>query len=526
MIEMKNISLSYSAIDLFEGVNLSIWQGTVGWLVWNNWSWKTTLLKIIAWKLKPDSGFIDYKNKNPKIWYMRQEIPAEEISLVSDYISREISSSTYIQENELGKSNLIVDEIQYFWFENDFGEILSWLWETTEILKRNLNTLSWWQKNKILIALAIYQWNDILLLDEPTNNLDAKSISWLKKFLRNSNATILIISHDRDFLDEITNMTYEIDQNDHKIIEYKGNYSEYKKYKDELYKKELNEYEVAQDKANKLRAAEAEARMRMDKACRSKPKDNDKYQTYFFQERATMSHWTKARFLSKRISALEDVTKPLNKKKIKYSIDNSEIKWRIYWKWLQCKYDETWFKLEIPSFEATPKDRIGIFWDNWSWKTSFLNALRWKISFENWDLLISKCLKIWDFLQEHENLDKNKTPIEVMTDIWNINELEANRLLSIFDLKYSYRRVKIWLLSPGQRARLILSLFRAVDYNLLLLDEPTNHLDMEAMEVLEEALEWFEGIVVVVSHDKRFIKWLNLNKRYKIDNSIMLESLD
>lgn len=536
MIEFKWIYKSYHTKEIFKDLNLVISKQTKGWIIGSNWSWKTTLFKLISTLEKTDSWEIIFHLKNYNLGYMYQEITKEENLRVIDFLKKE----TWLLELEIKMKELendlqnkdklfeygdILEEYERLnWYDFDFeiDMILAWLW-LKDCIYRDISTLSSGQKSKILLALALYKWKDILLLDEPTNNLDLMAINWLTDFIINSKATILIISHDRDFLDKVTNFTYEIDTRNNKIIDYKWNYSAYKKYKEEKFEREMLEYEKRQIELKNLKDAEIEVRQRMDKAENKKPRDNDKWQFKFFLDKATMSHWTKARFLSDRIEKMDKIEKPIKDKKIRFTIENSRNFWNIAVSLLSYEYPKSNFRLDIQKFEAQKNDRISIEWDNWSWKSTFLKILNKQISNYSWECNISSNIRIVDYNTEHNNLPLDITPVKLIMKEWELDEIEANKKLAIFNLEYKERYNEIRFLSPWQRAKLLLTLFKIKNFNTLILDEPTNHLDMEALVVLENALSDFDGILIVVSHDKRFLDNINITKRFEMNKWVLNE---
>lgn len=538
MIEIKNVDKNYNAKEIFQNLSLSIPLWTIAWLIGKNGSGKTTFLKLLLWEEKPENGEIIFTQKSLKIWYMKQEIPIENREdIVFDFIKKELGifeiekelrdleKNLENEENFTKYSNLYELFEAKWWYaiEYEFQNILSGFDLQIDIYSRKISELSSGQKSKILLSLALLEGKDLLLLDEPTNNLDQISIDFLTQYIKKSQASFLIISHNRDFLDQICNKIYEFDDKNHTIEVYEGNYSFFENKKEEKHQKELVEYEINKQKIQDLKSAKQEAQDRVQRTKNAKRRDNDKFQAYFFLEAVTKWYGSKVNQFSQKIDDLSTLEKPQNAKKIHYVLQETSVFWYIRFQDVSYQYKNTWFSLNIPRFQAEKWDRIGIFGNNGSGKTTFLSLLNWDIEPDSWERIVSQNISIGSFSQEHNSLPREKSSLELLIERGNISEMEAHKLLGIFHLDIEERHKKIKLLSPGQRAKLIFTLFQLQNYNTLILDEPTNHLDMEAIWVIENALQDFDGILIVVSHDKKFMENLNLKVLYDVEDWVLRE---
>lgn len=540
MIEIKNVDKYYFSKTLFKNLTLSIPSQTIAWIVGINGSGKTTLLKMILWEISPDHGEIIFPHKNMQIWYMKQEIQKDFFDeYVFDYIKKELWIFELEQELRSLENNLsepenfekysqIYELFEAKWWYAFEYEIQNILWELHfwwDFYAQKIWELSWGQKSKILLSLALWKGKDLILLDEPTNNLDIQSLKYLITYIKKSWASFLIISHDRDFLDEICNKIYECDTFEHTVIEYEWNYSFYLQKKKEKFEQEMLEYELSKQKMKEFKEARQEAKQRVERTKNSKKRDNDKFQYNFFLEAVTKWYGSKVHQFSQKITELSQTQKPQTLKKIHYQLSESSLNGYIRVQDVEFQYEKSNVKLNIPRFEANMWERIGIFWANGSWKSTFLHLLNRKIFPNRWEIVLSGNIKIGNFSQEHSELFWEESPIELLIKKWNISEMEAHKLLWIFHFEIEDRNKSISLLSPWQRVKLIFTLFQLQNFNTLILDEPSNHLDLEALEVLENALQDFRWIFIVVSHDKKFIQNISLNKFYDVKDWVLIERI-
>lgn len=336
---------------------------------------------------------------------------------------------------------------------------------------------------------------------------------------------MFVVSHDRDFLDEVSDATHEIDSKSKKIVSYPGNFSAYEKFKEEEFARMMGEYEEQQEEITHLQGAIRETKVWAEKGGNLKhSKDIDAKTVKFFRNRSTAKLGGKSGALEKRLEQIEELEKPVEAKKIKYSVEESEgAGYMAFSEGIYTNPGGT-FSLKIPEIRFEKKDRIGIFGRNGSGKSTFLSWLQDEKYRDEKKLYISPGLKMANFMQEHENLPKEKSGLEIIASLGEYTEVESHKILATFGLKKEERNLPIQRLSPGQRAKLLLSLFKAQKCNVLVLDEPTNHLDMEAILSLEKALQDFTGMLTVVSHDTRFIQNIGVSRTFLIENGEMRET--
>ncbi len=538
MVEIIKLSKTYNAKEIFREISLILKPNIKYWIVGDNWSGKTTLFRLIIWEESADEGKIIFHKKNLKIWYMKQELLISWKITILEYIKNsvgiwQIETKLKQLENNLWNDNLSLywdllteyENLDWYNFEEKVENFLVWIIGEKITKDRIIDSLSTGEKSKVLLIIALISWTDLLLLDEPTNNLDLKALKWLENYIKNCKATILIISHNRNFLDSITNKTLEIDTINKNILEYSWNYSTYEEYKAQGYERQKLEYEIRQEKIESLQEAVLKAKTWAKLWEKVKYKKwVDAKAAWYFKDVSQNKFWKKVKAIEKKVEQIDTLDKPISKKKIKYTVDiENKAHWYISFVNIKFKYKDSDFYLDIQNLEINISDRIVLLWENWSWKSTFLKILTGELKPISWDIYVSPKIQFWNFMQEHQNIPKNKTPFEIVSKLWNWSEEEVNKILSIFRMPREQRFEKVEFLSPGQRARLLLSIFHAKKYNALILDEPTNHLDMEAILLLEEAMKNFDWLLIVVSHDLKFLENLDLNRFILAKNNKIFE---
>ena len=352
-----------------------------------------------------------------------------------------------------------------------------------EDFERNIGTLSGGQKKRVALAQVLIQSPDLLILDEPTNHLDYESVKWLEDYLSRYAGSILLVTHDRYFLDRVSNRVFELDGG--KLYSYKGNYSAF------LEAKALREEQDAAtiEKQKNLFRRELEWIRRGAQARSTKQKAriqrfeqlDDKLASVKTKENLDMS--LKGSRLGKQVFELKDASK---------QFDNQVI-------------------LDQFNLLVKPGDRIGIIGKNGTGKSTLLNILAGKIALDSGERIIGQTVKVAFYTQESEDMDENKRMIEYLKEAAEVVETSDGKTLSAAQMlerflfpPYSHG-TPIRKLSGGEKRRLYLLKILMQEPNVLLLDEPTNDLDTQTLTVLEDYLEDFSGVVITVSHDRYFL---------------------
>ena len=483
---------------LFEGLNFGLNYGDKVALIANNGSGKTSMLKIIAGKDVPGSGKVTVRN-GIRIGYLEQEpifnekytinellynSNAEVVKIIREYESAlEMQTNDYndITAERFEKASINMEKANAWNFDNELKQILSKFKIVN--LDAKVEMLSGGQKKRLALALLLIDAPDMLLLDEPTNHLDIEMIEWLEEFLKGQNITLLMITHDRYFLDRVCNHILELE--DGKLYHHKGNYSYFLVKRDE---RETN-FNVELSKAGRLLKKELEW-------IRKTP-----------QARTTKS--------KARVDNFENIKTKANSKKIKQELKLEVKMSRVGGKILELKkvyksYDD----LKILSgFDYTFKngERIGIIGDNGVGKSTFLNIITQQEMPDSGKINVGETIIYGYFTQKGIQLKEDKRVIEVLKDIADVivmsdsKKITASQLLEHFMFPSNMQYTYVSKLSGGEKRRLYLLTILMKNPNFLILDEPTNDLDLLTLNKLEEFLLEFKGCLILVSHDRYFM---------------------
>ena len=499
-LNIIELSKSYGMKDLFKKLSFTIRKGEYIGLIGQNGSGKSSLMKIIADKDSPDSGTID-RPSDYRIGYLSQDPELNEdetifdalfggdsllVQTVRDYehalalLSEDSESES--NQNAYSRAEQAMNVNDAWQADVQFKAILNRLGitDTSQVIK----TLSGGQKKRVGLAQALIDAPDLLLLDEPTNHLDVDAIIWLENYLSQYKGSLLVITHDRYFLDRVTNHILELKQGN--IESYIGNFESYLEQKTEreaiqqrmdekqvrLYKKEL----AWMRKGAKARTTKQQARIsRFDSLSQDVQQQKG-------EEQAIEIGLDSSR-LGKRVFNLEDVSLTMGDKKILEHFNHI--------------------------FQAS--DRIGIVGENGSGKSSFLNMLAGQIEPDSGTITIGETVRIGYYRQNMEPFPEDKRMITYLQEIAEEAKQHDGTTISVKELLETFLFPKemhgnlIRTLSGGEKRRLSLLKVLMTQPNVLFFDEPTNDLDIDTLTVLEDFLESFAGAALVVSHDRYFL---------------------
>ena len=497
-LSVENISKSFGERVLFEGLNFGLNYGDKVALIANNGSGKTSMLKIIAGKDVPGTGKVTVRN-GIRIGYLEQEPVFNEKYTINELlynsnaevvkIIREYESALEMQTNDYNdttaerfeKASLEMEKANGWNFDNELKQILS-KFKIVD-LEAKVEMLSGGQKKRLALALLLIDAPDMLLLDEPTNHLDIEMIEWLEEYLKNQNITLLMITHDRYFLDRVCNHILELE--DGKLYHHKGNYSYFLVKRDER----ENNFNVELSKAGRLMKKELEWIRKSPKARTTKSKA--------------------------RVDNFEVIKTKATSKKIKQELKLEVKMSRVGGKILELKkVYKSYGDLKILSgFDYTFKngERIGIIGKNGVGKSTFLNIITQSLKPDSGKINVGETIVYGYFTQKGIQLKEDKRVIEVLKDIAEVivmsdnKKITASQLLEHFMFPSNMQYTYVSKLSGGEKRRLYLLTVLMKNPNFLILDEPTNDLDLLTLNKLEEFLLDFKGCLILVSHDRYFM---------------------
>jgi ABC transport system ATP-binding/permease protein len=496
--QADNLSKSYAEKLLFENISFGIDQGQKVGLIARNGAGKTTLLNIMMQKDIPDSGSCNFR-KEIRISYLDQDPNfAPEPSVIQTILNdnspiistlREYEKELKLIEKHHSEANSEklqklmgkMDELEAWNMEAKIRQILTQL--KIEDLNQPMGELSGGQVKRVALAKILIEEADFIILDEPTNHLDMQMVEWLEEYLARQKLTLLLVTHDRYFLDNVCNEILELENGD--IYRYKGNYAYFLEKKQER----ENAMLMHTEKARNLLRKETEWMRRQPKARTTKSKARiDAY--HQLKEAASVQHTGQTQEIimqvsrmGKKILELENVSKQFDEKVI----------------------------IENFSYIFKRKEKTGIVGMNGSGKTTLLNIITQKLAPDSGKVTTGETIQFGYFTQDGIQVDENKRVIDVVKDIAESIKvgkdvsLTASQFLQYFNFPHNTQNDFVRKLSGGEKRRLYLLTILMKNPNFLILDEPTNDLDIATLNVLEDFLSDFPGCLIVVSHDRYFL---------------------
>lgn len=499
----ENICKIYNGKTIFDNITGRIEEGDKIGLIGLNGVGKTTLIKLIIGNEEADKGRIQYTSSPVKILHIEQEPKFDEQVSVYDEIYR-------TAQNGGGSSDKEIDI--------KVRKALSTLGLTKELWKQKAESLSGGEKTKLMLCKMMVSDFDFLVLDEPTNHLDIKSCQWLEEYLNRLQKTILVISHDRYFLDKVVNKVWELNPNELKA--YEGNYSDYKVQKQNEMKNITREYNKQQQEIRNLKRAIDERKNWFSSAHKAAGQND------FWRAKAK-KHSSIIKAKERKLEKLEanKIEKPREAISPAFDIINKNIILEKLPPFLVkaqdiSKYFDNRIIFKNVSFNIMRGDKIALIGSNGTGKTTLLRIINnIDINYEG-ILNVNPSVRIGYFDQELNNLDNENTVLEnVLSQGINIGEARLLLACLLFRGDDVYKKVNN--LSMGERSRVAFAKLILSGANLLILDEPTNYMDIVSREKIEEVLQDFSGTIIFVSHDRYFIKRI-ANRIFELANKTLM----
>lgn len=495
-LSVEGLTKSYDEKQLFNEITFGLEQGQKAALVGVNGCGKSTLLKVIAGIETPDQGIVSFR-KGLTTSILRQH-PAfspedtiiqavfsddkEELNVIRDYeLAMYKTESDPMNAPDLGPILEKMDNLNAWEYEHQIKTILGQL--GIHNLGQKMKELSGGQKKRVAIAQALVVKPDVLILDEPTNHLDLALIEWLEGYLSAQNLTLLMVTHDRYFLDRVTNEIMEIENGD--LFRYKGNYSDFLEKKAERQEIEA----VTIGKAKNLFKKELDWMRRQPKARGTKAK----YRIEAFSEVKAKAHSeVQTQKMEVNLKGERQGKKIIEAHHISKSFEGVNL-------------------IDDFSYVFKRKERVGVIGPNGVGKSTFLNLLSQNIKPDSGELEIGLTTKFGYYTQDETIFDPNKKVLDIVKEVAEFIKLEdgsevsASQLLNQFLFPPKMQHNFVGKLSGGEKRRLQLLRVLMANPNFLILDEPTNDLDIVTLNVLEDYLNNFAGCLIIVSHDRYFM---------------------
>lgn len=524
MITVNDISVQFGGSTLFSGVNFSINENDKIALMGKNGAGKSTLLKIIAGENKPSSGNVSAP-KDTVIAYLPQHLLTTDDCTVMqetskafasvfdmkqkiDQINEELTVRTDYESDaymklietvsELSEKYYAIEEVNY---EAEVEKVLKGLGFTRQDFQRKTSEFSGGWRMRIELAKILLQKPDLILLDEPTNHMDIESIEWLEDFLLNQAKAVMVISHDRTFVDNITNRTIEVTMG--KIYDYKAKYSDYLLLRADRREHQLKAYQEQQ----KMIAENMEFIERF-KGTYSK----------------TLQVQSRVKMLEK-LDIIEVDEVDNSALRLKFAAAPRSGQYPVVVKELTKTYgDHTVFNKADIVVERGQK--VAFVGKNGQGKSTMIKAIMSQIDFDG-ELEIGHNIQIGYFAQNQASLlDEDLTIFDTVDRIAQGDiRTQIKNILGAFMFQGDDIQKKVKVLSGGEKTRLAMVKLLLEPYNLLILDEPTNHLDMKTKDIIKAALKEFEGTIILVSHDRDFLDGL-AQKVFEFSNKRVIEHFE
>lgn len=513
-MKIENLCMSFGTQTIFDNISFQINNNDKVGIIGVNGAGKSTLFNILLGNLTPDSGTItlntkinlgylpqvimdDVSNKEETVFeYLLEGRPIkelkEELNSLYEIIAR--TQDEHELKKYYKKINCVSELLEYYDeynAESSLLKIISGMNIEDSLLDLKLKNISGGQKSKVAFARLLYSNPEIMLLDEPTNHLDLDTKDYIIDYLKNYHGIILVISHDIEFLNEVTKKTLYVDKIKHNVEMYNVNYEKYIKIKNErdLAKKRLHDRQIKEEEklkniiAKYIRGNEKKANIAKDRI--------------------------------KKLEKLESEKIELEKKN-KYTKFNMKINRTSYSIPIKCNnltfgYDEENLLYKNLNFDLSRGEKLLVVGENGIGKTTLLRIIMGYLKPLEGNIEITEKTDIAYYAQEHEILEHNKTILENFAN-FGLADYEIRRMLGSFLFSGEDIFKKVEVLSPGERSRVALAKISLTGANTLLLDEPTNHLDPMTQLIISDTFKNYEGTMLLVSHNLDFVDNLNINR--------------
>ena len=513
-MQFKNLTMSFGTQTVFEDVNLNIPDNVKIGVVGVNGAGKTTLFKLLMGLEFADTGKIitkngyridwlpqvisdDVNNMNMEVLeYLMQARPIKKLNIELQTLYESLANTNSNQNEIFNKIEKVQKQLDYwdsYNAENTLFKIIDGVKLSDDILLKKLNELSGGQKSKVAFVKLLYSNPEIILLDEPTNHLDEESKKYIINYLKNYRGTVLIISHDVDFLDQVTTKTLFLDKRTKSFSLYDGNYSYFKRVQKERDENLLRQAQIQQQEEEKLREI------------------INKYSSASGNRKRMAQDREKK--LEKLLSNKIEVLSP--NKRIKFNLDidreSSTIPLKI--ENLCFRYDKESSQNIINSlnFELHRGEKFLIVGENGAGKSTLLKLIAGLLTADKGEIKLGNKTDLGYYAQELELLDNAKTILENFRDV-SYSQKQLRNILARFLFVGNDVYKNVGILSPGEKSRVALAKLSMSGANLLLLDEPTNHLDPETQYLIAEVFKDYQGTMIVVSHNPDFVDNLGIER--------------
>ncbi|MFJ6312502.1 ABC-F family ATP-binding cassette domain-containing protein [Pseudarthrobacter oxydans] len=537
----KDVSGGHDHRQLFSGLSLTVAPGDVVGVVGANGAGKSTLLRLLAGEDQPQEGSVSLAPSDAFVGWLPQEherVPGE---TVAGYIARRTGCAQATAEMEstaeaLGSGAPGADDAYALAFDRWMASGAADLDDRLPAVLADLGLetgpeaamtgLSGGQAARVALAALLLSRFDVVLLDEPTNDLDLEGLAKLEDFVTGLRGGVVLVSHDREFLARCVTTVVELDLAQNAVAVYDGGYDAFLEERAVARRHAREKYEefaaTKADLVSRARTQREWSSQGVRNAMKKSP-DNDKIRRAASTE-SSEKQAQKVRQMESRISRLDVVEEPRKEWQLQFSIGKAPRSSSVVATLRDAVVRQGGFTLGPVNLQLNAGERIGITGPNGAGKSTLLRLLLGGVEPDSGSAAMGASVAIGEIDQARGLLGGNLTLADAVEAVLvDLNPAEVRTLLAKFGLKADHTTRTVESLSPGERTRAALALLQARGVNLLVLDEPTNHLDLPAIEQLEEALESYEGALLLVTHDRRLLENVRLDVRWNVDNGMVEE---
>jgi ATPase subunit of ABC transporter with duplicated ATPase domains len=542
----KGLAGGYAHRTLFDSLDLTVAPGDVVGVVGVNGAGKSTLLRILAGETEPQAGTVSLAPADAFVGWLPQEHERLEGETIAAYVGRRTGCAEATRDMDDAALGLAdptpradgADPADVYsaaldrWLASGAADLDERLPVTLADLGLSLDadalmtSLSGGQAARVALAALLLSRFDIVLLDEPTNDLDLDGLERLESFVTGLRGGVVLVSHDREFLARCVTRVLELDLAQGANRVFGGGYDSYLEERETARRHKREEYDEFADKK-----ADLVGRMRVQREWSSqgvrnamkKAPDNDKIRRKASME-SSEKQGQKVRQMESRIARLEEVDEPRKEWQLEFTIGEAPRSSTVVSTLSEAVFRQGDFTLGPVSLQVNAGERIGITGPNGAGKSTLLRALLGRQAVDEGTASLGASVRVGE-IDQARSLLAGTTPLatafEALVPDWPIAEVRT--LLAKFGLKADHVNRPVDELSPGERTRAGLALLQARGINLLVLDEPTNHLDLAAIEQLEQAIEGYEGTLLLVTHDRRMLDNVRTDRHWRVEAGVVTE---
>ena len=540
-LQAKGVAAAFGDRELFSGLDLVVAPGDVVGLVGPNGAGKTTLLRILAGQRAPEAGSIALSPPTAQVGYLVQEVERHPDESVRTFLERRTGVAEAQRAMDAASDALAADapdaadeftQALERWMALGGADLDARLGVVADDLglavdlDLPMTALSGGQAARVGLAALLLSRFDLYLLDEPTNDLDADGLDRLEEFVERAQAPIVVVSHDREFLARTVTTVVEIDRSLQRVATYGGSYDAYLEERSTARRQAREAYE---DYASRRDALAGRARMQrawMEKGVRNarrKASDNDKFVKHHRGE-TSEKQAAKARQTDRMIERLETVEEPRKEWQLRMSIATAPRSGAVVATARAAVVRRGDFVLGPVDLQLDWQDRVAVTGPNGSGKSTLLALLLGRIAPDEGSAALGPGVLVGEVDQARAAFEGDEPVGDAFArQVPDWTTADVRTLLAKFGLAGHQVGRPAASLSPGERTRAALALLQARGVNLLVLDEPTNHLDLPAIEQLEQAMESFDGTILLVTHDRRMLDTVRLTRRWHVEDGQVAE---